>query len=69
MAKRYRTLADYFRDCRETQEALALRVGVSQAHISRIVSGGPCSLGLAKRIAAATGVPMDSLGNGQEEVA
>lgn len=63
-----KSLADYLESGAETQEALADRAGVSQAHISRIAAGGSCSLQLAKTIAALTGVPLASIGS-QEGVA
>ena len=58
-----KSLADYLGSGAETQEALAERAGVSQAHISRIASGGSCSLALAKNLAALTGVPLESFGS------
>ena len=67
MAKHYPTLAAYFEARVETQEALALRAGVTQSHISRIASGDSCSLALATLLSRLTGVPMESFG--REEVA
>jgi predicted transcriptional regulator len=57
-----KSLADYFESGAETQEALAARAGVSQAHISRVASGGACSLTLAKTLSQLTGVPVESFG-------
>jgi transcriptional regulator with XRE-family HTH domain len=65
----YQTLAAYLDSGRETQEALAERAGVSQAHISRVASGGSCSLALAKTLSVLTGVPVDSFGGDSEAVA
>lgn len=62
-----KSLATYLASGVETQEALAMRAGVSQAHISRIAAGGSCSLQLAKTLAALTGIPIESIGS--EEVA
>jgi hypothetical protein len=61
------TLAEYFRQGVETQEALAARCAdegwpVSQAHLSRIAAGDNCSLGLAKVISRLTGLPLESFG-------
>lgn len=60
--KRYPTLAAYFQGANETQEQLAARVGTTQATISRIAAGDSCRLELAKKIAAATGVPIENIG-------
>lgn len=63
MGKRYRSLAEYIADGRETQVQLAARAGVSQATISRAASGGTCSLRLAKLLSKLTGVPVESFGS------
>lgn len=63
--KRYSSLSDYIARSGERQIDLAKRLGVSQATISRICNGGPCSLQMAKRVSAATGVPMESFGSEQ----
>lgn len=63
------TLAAYFESGVETQEALAARAGVSQAHISRVAAGSSCSLQLAKTLSALTGVPIESFGEASEGVA
>jgi len=60
--RRYRNLADYLRRSGERQVDLAARIGVSQATISRASTGGYCSLFTAKRISAATGVPLNTFG-------
>jgi len=65
MAKRYPTLAAYFEARIETQDALAARAGVSQAHISRIAGGESCSLALAKTLSRLTGVPLESFGSAE----
>lgn len=62
VAKRYRNLADYFKRSGETQAELADRVGVSQPQISLVLNGISCSFRLAKRIHAATGVPLETIG-------
>lgn len=58
MKVRYSTLAEYL-ERKETQEALAARLGVSQVTISR-AKHGKGSYRLLKKIAKATGVPLDS---------
>jgi transcriptional regulator with XRE-family HTH domain len=60
MKRRYLSLADYLHRGPETQEALAARLGVSQPAISRAANYGHGSFKLLKRIADATGVPLDS---------
>jgi transcriptional regulator with XRE-family HTH domain len=60
MKHRYPTLAEYLRRSGVTQEALAERLGVSQSVISRAANYGQGSFKLLKRIAAATGVPLES---------
>jgi transcriptional regulator with XRE-family HTH domain len=60
MKRRYTDLADYLDRGHETQEALADRLGVSQSAISRAAKYGQGSYKLLKRIAAATGVPLES---------
>lgn len=62
MPRRFESLAEYLATGQETQESLAERVGVSQAHISRVAAGGSCSLTLAKRLSALTGVPVEAFG-------
>jgi transcriptional regulator with XRE-family HTH domain len=62
MTKRYTSLADYLERSGETQEQLAARAGVSQAHISRVLHGGHCSLKLAKALSKLTGVPVETFG-------
>lgn len=59
MAKRYSSLADYFKRGPETQEALAERIGYSQPSISEALRGKG-SYRLFKKIAQATGVPLES---------
>lgn len=61
------TLAEYFAQGIETQEALAERCAiagrpVSQAHLSRVAAGGPCSLDLAKVLSLLTELPIESFG-------
>ena len=54
-------LADYISK-ETTQAALARAVGCSASHLSLILKGERgVSLGLAKRISAATGVPVETL--------
>ena len=60
MRVRYKSLADYLDRGPETQEALADRLGVSQPAISRAARFGHGSFKLLKRIAEATGVPLES---------
>jgi len=62
MKRRFRTLADYLTHSGETQEQLAVRVGVTQPTISRAANGAPVSLRTAKKLSAATGVPVESFG-------
>jgi transcriptional regulator with XRE-family HTH domain len=59
MAKRYSSLADYFARSGDTQEQLAARIGYSQPSISEALRGRG-SYRLLKKIADATGVPLDS---------
>lgn len=59
MKRRYSSLADYLERSGETQEQLAERLHVSQPAISRAKSGLG-SYKLLKRIALATGVPLES---------
>lgn len=58
---RYRSLAEYLARSGETQAQLAARLGISQAHISRIRAGvaNPRPK-LAWRIADACDVPIES---------
>lgn len=60
--KRYRHLAEYIAHSGETQEQLAARAGVTQAHISRVLHGGHCSLKLAKILSRLTNVPVEAFG-------
>lgn len=62
MSKRYTSLTDYLTRGPETQEQLADRIGVSQSVISRAANYGMGSYKLFKRIAEATGVPLESFG-------
>lgn len=55
-------LRQYFEAGTETQKDFAARLGISQAHLSRIVSGAAApSLAVAVRIADAAGIPVESL--------
>lgn len=58
MKRRYSSLAEYLERV-ETQEQLAERLGISQPAVSR-AKRGQGSYRLLKRIAQATGVPLDS---------
>lgn len=58
MKRRYSNLADYLAE-RETQDALAARLKISQAAVSK-AKRGLGSYALLKRIAKATGVPLES---------
>ena len=58
MSKRYSSLAEYL-DKRETQMELAARLGISQTAVSR-AKYGKGSYALLKKIASATGVPLES---------
>ena len=60
MKRRYSSLTEYLELTGVTQEALAERLGVSQSVISRAANYGQGSFSLLKRIAAATGVPLES---------
>jgi transcriptional regulator with XRE-family HTH domain len=60
MAKRYTSLADYFRRGPETQEQLAERIGISQPTISLAMNHGKGSYKTLKKISEATGVPLES---------
>ena len=68
MKRRYRTLAEYLEHV-ESQDSLAARIGVSQSAISKASRGLSCSLKMAKRISAATGVPLESFGSESSEAA
>lgn len=60
MPKRhYTSLADYLRRGPETQEQLAIRIGMSQPSISH-AKYGRGSYRLFKKISDATGVPLES---------
>lgn len=62
MAKRYQTLADYFKRTGQSKRALAKELGVSESYISFISAGKrQPSLALALRIESITGVPAASL--------
>jgi transcriptional regulator with XRE-family HTH domain len=65
MPRRYCNLRDYIKGTGTTQRELALNVGVTQSTISIAASGHSISLDLAKRISAATGVPIESFGEGK----
>lgn len=70
MERRFKSLAEYLDNNGETQEGFAARIGVTQATISRIASGSVLpSLTLAKRIAKATGIPLDSFELRRKDVA
>ena len=58
MKVRYSSLAEYL-EKRETQDALAARIGISQAAVSR-AKYGKGSYRLLKLISEATGVPLES---------
>lgn len=58
MKVRYSSLAEYL-DKRETQMALAARIGISQTAVSR-AKHGKGSLRLLGKISDATGVPLES---------
>jgi transcriptional regulator with XRE-family HTH domain len=66
MARRKRrhafdSLADYIARSGDTQERLAERLGISQAHISRLVKGEHLPrVSLAIKIARHTGIPLES---------
>lgn len=59
MKLRYKSLADYFERGPETQDELAARLGISQATVS-FAKHGKGSYRMLKRIADATGVPLES---------
>lgn len=62
MAQKYRTLADYFEQTGKSKRSLARRLNVSESYISHIAAGRKQpSLGIALRLAEATGVPVSSL--------
>jgi transcriptional regulator with XRE-family HTH domain len=57
----FHSLADYIARSGDTQERLAGRVGISQAHISRLVKGEAVPRAeLAVRIVRHTGIPLES---------
>jgi transcriptional regulator with XRE-family HTH domain len=66
MPRRYCNLRDYLKGTGTTQRELAERVGVTQSAISMAANGHSLSLGLAKRISAATGVPVESFGESEQ---
>lgn len=49
------TLAEYLKTTRTTQDALGLKVGLTQGRISQIVEKGTRDLATAKKIEDATG--------------
>lgn len=58
----HRRLSDYFDAGPETQSAFAARLGISKSYLSKIVAGQAApSLAVAVRIAAAAGIPVESL--------
>lgn len=59
MKPRYKSLADYFERGPETQDKLAARLKISQATVS-FAKRGKGSYRMLKRIADATGVPLES---------
>lgn len=62
MKPRYRDLKAYLADTDTTQEALAERLGISQAHLSMIMSGQrKPSYDLALQIENTTGVPVRAI--------
>ncbi len=62
MAKKYRSLADYFTGTGERKRALARRLQVSESYVSLIAAGKrQPSLSLALRIESLTGVPASAL--------
>jgi transcriptional regulator with XRE-family HTH domain len=59
---KHKTLRQYFEGVDETQQAFADRVGITPAHLSRIVNAqGAPSLDVAVRIASAARIPVESL--------
>lgn len=63
----YRDLDAYFRDSGDTQADFAARLGVSQPAISLIRNGKRTpSLRLAKRIAEAARIPVETLISGPD---
>jgi gp16 family phage-associated protein len=66
--KRYRSLRQFFQDTGITQDDLAARVGITQAAVSKIMHGDrKPRWGLAKQIAALTGVPIERIYEPQQE--
>lgn len=61
MKRRYSSLADYFKRSGDTQDALAVRIGRSQATISLALKGKG-SYKTLKLISDETGVPLESFG-------
>lgn len=57
--RRYTSLADYFERGPETQDQLAARLKISQTTVS-FAKRGRGSYRMLKRIAEATGVPLES---------
>jgi transcriptional regulator with XRE-family HTH domain len=58
----YASPEDYFRKTGDTQAQLAAKVGISQAHLSMILSGKRTgTVGLLLRLADTMGVPIESL--------
>lgn len=59
--RRYPDLATYIDKTGDTQAAIALAVGTSQAHVSRIAAGRTMPQPeLAQKLAAYAGIPLDS---------
>ncbi len=59
MSKRYTSLTDYLARSGETQEQLAVRIGMSQPTIS-LAKQGRGSFKTLRNISKATGVPLES---------
>jgi transcriptional regulator with XRE-family HTH domain len=62
MKNRYKSLADYLASTGQTQEGLALALGIGQSQISNYVAGRSMPRpALALQIAEHTGVPVEAL--------
>jgi plasmid maintenance system antidote protein VapI len=58
----YTSLQDYLERTGTTQSRLAAQVGIQKGHMSSILSGSRrCSLVLALKLSAVTGVPVEKL--------